>query len=147
MQRWPFLLAWSLAACEAAGEGPVAVPGDVRPDAVAAAPERPAAVKPGSPIEGTCTLSIAFGSYAMGIDRPTLEAVEALLASDPAVASVERRGRGREGETELCAEIRSNADAERLFHRVAALLPADPRGPVSVSTRTGLTASAPAERH
>jgi hypothetical protein len=142
--RWLFLLAPCLAACEGAGEGPAA--GEDRATATAAAPERPAAVKPRSPAAGACPLSIAFGSYAMGIDRPTFEAVEALLAADPAVASVERRGRGREGETELCAEVSNDAEAERLFHRIAGLLPPNPRGPVRVATRTGLTASAPAER-
>ena len=141
MMRWLALLAFSLAACEAAGDDALAIAGNERPAPPAARP-----VKPIQPTGGPCALSVAFGSYAMGIDRPTLERVEALLAADPAVAGVERRRQGREGETELCAEVASAADAERLFRSIAALLPADPRGPVTVRTASGLRAEAPRGR-
>ncbi|HEX8642026.1 MAG TPA: hypothetical protein VF704_12850 [Allosphingosinicella sp.] len=101
-------------------------------------------MKPNSPRPGPCSLTIAFGSYAMGIDRPTFEAVEALLAADPAVTGIERSRRGREGEVELCVTTAADADAERLLRRIEASLPADPRGPISATTRTGLSARAPA---
>lgn len=139
MMRWLTLLALPLAGCEAAGDEAFATAGKERPAPPAAA----SAVNPSKPRAGACALTVAFGSYAMGIDRPTLDRVEALLAADPAVAGVERRGRGREGETELCAGIASAADAERLFHAIAELLPADPRGPVTVRTASGLRAEAP----
>lgn len=90
-----------------------------------------------------CGLSISFGSYAMGIDGGAFRAVETLLDQDPAIASVERRGWGREGEVTLCAEVRSDADAERLLGRIARMLPANPRGPIEVRTRAGLAARAP----
>jgi len=99
---------------------------------------------PGRPeIPADCALRIDFGSYAMGVDGGAARAVNELLAADPAVVSVERRTWGREGETTLCVEVRSEADAKRLFHAVAALFPADPRGPLAVSTRSGLRYSAP----
>lgn len=140
MMRWLALLAFPLAACEAAGDDALATAGNDRPPPRAAAPMKPTA----TPAAGICALTVAFGSYAMGIDRPTLQRVEALLAADPAVAGVERRGRGREGETELCAEVASAADAERLFRAIAGMLPVDPRGPVTVRTTSGLRAEAPA---
>jgi hypothetical protein len=74
----------------------------------------------------------------MGIDRGAARAVDELLASDPAVTSVELYPWGREGEKTLCVRLRSEADAERLFHAIKDLFPADPRGPLTVSTRNGL---------
>lgn len=88
-------------------------------------------------VPAACTIVIAFGSYAMGIDRDALRRVEALLAGDSAVTGVTRSGWGREGELTLCAAIRSDADRDRLFAAVAALLPRRPVGPVSVRTNDG----------
>ena len=140
-----------LAACEAAGDPRAPAPSNASATpapatAPAAAPD-PAPAKSGvrpDPGPGAdCPLSVRFGSYAMGIDRPTLEAVQSLLAADAAVTAVERHPWGREGETTLCVRLRSEADAERLFRAVAGLFPAEPRGPLSVATRTGLVFHAP----
>jgi hypothetical protein len=90
-----------------------------------------------------CPLEISFGSYAMGIDSATLRRVDALLARDRGVRSVDRRHWGREGEITLCVKTRRSADARRLAYRVRTLLPARPRGPVTVSTRAGLRFHAP----
>ena len=79
----------------------------------------------------------------MGIDQGTLARVETLLAADRGVTKVERSPWGREGEMTLCVQTRSGRDATRLFHAIASLAPAEPRGPVTVSTRSGLTFSAP----
>jgi hypothetical protein len=97
----------------------------------------------GAEAPADCSLRIEFGSYAMGIDRGASRAVDELLASDPAVASVELYPWGREGEKTLCVRLRSEADAERLARAIAALFPAEPRGPLSVSTRNGLRFAAP----
>jgi hypothetical protein len=115
----PTLLAAALAGCQAAPEGSDAAPAQPQ-----AAPAR-------------CALEIEFGSYAMGIDRPTLDRVERLLAGDAAVTSVTRRSWGREGEVTLCASVRRAADRDRLFAAIAALFPADPRGPLTVRTDAG----------
>ena len=141
-----------LAACEAAGDPGAPLPANASA-APAATPAAPAPAKPGvrpalhpgpGPGPGAdCPLAIRFGSYAMGIDRPTLEAVESLLAADAAVTAVERSPWGREGEVTLCARLRSDADAGRLFRAIAGLFPAEPRGPLSVATRTGLVFHAP----
>jgi len=90
---------------------------------------------PGEPAD--CPLTIVFGSYAMGIDRSTLEQVDALLNADTSVVAVERRVWGREGEVTLCARTRTPADAARLFEQVKALFPAAPHGPLTVTTGAG----------
>jgi hypothetical protein len=109
----------ALAGCHAAPEGPAASP--TQPQAAA----------------GACALEIRFGSYAMGIDSGALQRVEALLAARR--IPVQRTPWGREGEVTLCATPRIPADAERLAREIAALLPADPRGPVAVTTAAGFT--------
>ena len=116
----PTLLAAALAGCQAAPEGSDAAP--AQPQAAPAAP-------------GACALEIQFGSYAMGIDSATLQRVEALLAGER--VPVQRTAWGREGEVTLCATPRTPADAERLARAVADLLPADPRGPLSITSDTG----------
>ena len=93
-------------------------------------------------VPGDCDLRIQFGSYAMGIDTQSEEAVRRLLGRDPSVSAVEVYPWGREGEKTLCVRIRSAADVERLFDEVSRLLPSDPLGPISVSTRNGLRATA-----
>ena len=92
-----------------------------------------------------CDLAVSFGSYAMGIDAPTLSAVRKILA-DRGVRSVEEIHHGREGETYLCARTRRPADARRLFHRIRTVLPAAPRGPITVRTACGLRFDAPPRR-
>ncbi len=134
MTRLPVLLPAALAACGAGSDDPPAA----RP---AAGPE-PRAASPG-PGTADCPLTISFGSYAMGIDRPTLAAVETLLAGEPAATSVERRGWGREGEVTLCVRLSDAAAAEPIARRIAALFPADPRGPLRVATGDGYAFEAP----
>ena len=126
MTRIALLPLFALAACAAPGDS-ASAPAGRDPSAGSA----------------QCPLTVRFASYAMGIDRGALQAVEARLADDPAVQGVERRQWGREGELDLCVRTRTDADAERLQRAIAAAFPADPRGPLSVSTRTGLVAHAP----
>jgi hypothetical protein len=96
----------------------------------------------GSPAPADCPLTIGYSSYGAGIDR-SFDAVERLLAGDRAVRAVTRHGWGREGETTLCVRTRSGADAARLFHAARRLIPARPRGPVSLSTQGGLRYQSP----
>ncbi len=97
----------------------------------------------GEPVPADCALTIAFASYAMGIDRPAYRAVQQLLSADRAVRAVSEHRWGREGEVTLCARARSRADAERLFHAARRLVPARPRGPVALRTHSGLSFEAP----
>jgi hypothetical protein len=80
-----------------------------------------------------CPLTVSFGSYAMGIDGASYARVTRLLSRDRHVKRIEQFRWGREGEVTLCARTRSKADARRLFARVRALVPPNPRGPVTVS--------------
>jgi hypothetical protein len=127
-QAIPLVLG-SLAAC--------AVAGDATGGQAAAAP------RPRAGVLEDCALRVDFSSYAMGIDRGMFARVEALLAADRGVTKVERSPWGREGEVTLCARTRSGRDATRLFRAIVSLAPARPRGPVTVSTRSGLTFHAP----
>lgn len=94
---------------------------------------------------GDCALTVSFGSYAMGIDRGALARVEALVAEADG-ARVERSPWGREGEVSLCVRTGTPEQAAELFDRISDALPADPRGPISVTTAAGRRFEAPAGR-
>ena len=81
---------------------------------------------------GQCDVKVTFGSYAMGIDRPTFEKVDRLLSRDRRVAKSDQQRWGREGEVTICAKTRRRADIAPLFYRIKALFPRNPRGPVTV---------------
>lgn len=93
-----------------------------------------------------CSLTVRFGSYAMGIDRGAAQSVEQLLRADRAVEAVERAPWGKEGEFDLCVRIARMGEAERLFNRIRPLLPAKPRGPITVTLLDGRSYSAPPQK-
>jgi hypothetical protein len=80
-----------------------------------------------------CPLTISFGSYGPGIDRPTLVQVEQRLRTDGRVLDVSRHRWGREGEVTLCVRPRHSADVRRLARQLRAMIPTRPRGPVEVT--------------
>ena len=90
-----------------------------------------------------CSLSVSFGSYAMGIDRSAAAAIDRLVEGHADVAAVSRQGAGREGEYMLCVATRSQAGAARLFAEIRKLLPPRPVGPIRVEA-PGLIYSVPA---
>jgi hypothetical protein len=79
-----------------------------------------------------CTLTVRFGSYAMGIDRPAAARIESFLARRVEVAATERRLWGREGEYDLCVRVKPRADGLALFEALRPLVPAEPLGPIEV---------------
>jgi len=99
-----------------------------------------------TPIPADCPLKVEFGSYAMGIDRNAYDAIDRLFARDRGVRRVVRQRWGREGEVTLCAITRNPADAKRLGQRARALVPARPRGPVTISGRGLKPYQSPAPR-
>jgi hypothetical protein len=101
--------------------------------AVAACQSAPAL----SDAQAACHVTISFGSYAMGIDREAAAAIEAMLAGSADAEEVTRTGGGREGEFALCVQSRDKAAALRLVERIRPLLPAKPRGPISVQGPNG----------
>lgn len=101
---------------------------------------------PAQPSEDTaaCDLKVDFASIGTGIDSATLQKVEALLSGDTGVATVDRKRWGMEGEITLCADTRTDADANRLFDAVKALFPASSAKPLRIETRSGQHYQAPA---
>ena len=91
------------------------------------APRHPVPVVPAD-----CTITVAFGSYAMGIDSPTLARMERTLQADRRVRRFTRHPWGREGEVTLCVYTRSYSGAGGLSRQLRGMIPARPRGPVSV---------------
>ena len=87
-------------------------------------------------VPGKCDVTVSFGSYAMGIDRPTFDKVERLLVRDRRVAKSDQQRWGREGEVTICAKARRRADIAPLFHRIKALFPRDPRSCTKRSPRS-----------
>ena len=114
----------------------------------AASPQRRNAPVMVDTIRANCPLTVNFGSYAMGIDSGAYERIVRTLQYDRAVWGIEQRNWGREGERTLCIEVRKPAEVRRVFKRVKALFPRNPRGPLTVSTARGLsyTAPTPAQR-
>jgi hypothetical protein len=88
-------------------------------------------------IEAECGVTVNFGSYAMGIDSGAAAAIDKLLADASEVKAVTRSGGGREGEYSLCIQTPNKAAAARLVDRIRPLLPAKPRGPISVEGPNG----------
>ncbi|MDF7773825.1 hypothetical protein P1X14_01075 [Sphingomonas sp. AOB5] len=91
-----------------------------------------------SGVPDNCSLTVAFGSYAMGIDQPTLARTERLLRRDAGVRRTTSHRWGREGEVTLCVITKRASDARRLFQRIKTTLPRNPRGPVTLETKSGL---------
>jgi hypothetical protein len=87
--------------------------------------------------QAACDVTVSFGSYAMGIDAGAAAAIGDMLAADPLVRSVRRTGGGREGEYALCISARDQAAASALVERIRPLLPAKPRGPITVQGPNG----------
>jgi hypothetical protein len=108
-------------------------------------PPTPPSVATGA-VPADCPLTVGFSSYAMGIDRAAHQRVIAHLAGDRGVSGFQAHGWGREGEVTLCVRPRSPADTVRLFNTIRAMLPARPRGPITLRTRSGLRYQAPPRR-
>lgn len=97
-----------------------------RPDPTAANPD-------------VCSVSVSFGSYAMGIDSKGFERVESYLARGNRliVGSVVRPW-GREGERTVCITTASARDSARVFSDVKGLVGGrTARGPTEVRTLEG----------
>lgn len=85
-----------------------------------------------------CDVTIKFGSYGMGIDRPLAEKVAAVVKADRDVARWERKPWGREGEYDLCLTARSGRDVKRMYERYRQLLPArNLKAPTSIEGPEG----------
>lgn len=68
-----------------------------------------------------CDFTVAFGSYASGIDTVLHERMTRSLAGDSRVASTLERNWGREGERTLCVRARNRGDVYVLFGEIEAM--------------------------
>jgi len=91
------------------------------------------------PAAGGCDVRIAFGSYAMGIDRQAADDVEAYVAGHPKLVTSSQWTRwGREGEKTACLTTASPDATRTVFKALRALLPeVARRGPVTLESRLG----------
>ena len=87
----------------------------------------------------TCDVTLKFGSYGMGVDRPLAQAVDARTKADRDLAHVARKPWGREGEYDLCLSARSGRSARAIYERYRAMLPAKGlAAPTSITGPDGL---------
>ena len=68
-----------------------------------------------------CDVTVAFGSYASGIDTVLHERIVRSLDGDSRVASKVERPWGREGERTLCVRARNRGDVDALFGELEAM--------------------------
>ncbi|MFW2343544.1 hypothetical protein [Brevundimonas sp.] len=59
---------------------------------------------------GRCSLVVRFASKCCGIDQQARARVAGFLESDPRVVSVTEHGWGREGEVDVCVQMRPGLD-------------------------------------
>ena len=86
-----------------------------------------------------CDVTVRFGSYGMGIDRPLADRIDAVVKADGDIARSERRPWGREGEYDLCLQVRTGREARALYARYRALLPGRAlNAPTSIEGPDGL---------
>lgn len=70
-----------------------------------------------------CDVTVRFGSYGAGIDRPLAEKISAATKADRDLAHIERKPWGREGEYDLCLQAKPGRDAKTIYARYRAILP------------------------
>lgn len=92
-----------------------------------------------APIAAPCSVSVQFGSYAMGIDGKSFERVERYVARNKRLVSGSRVDRwGREGERTVCITTKSRRATSQVFADIKSLIRhRAERGPTEVKTLDG----------
>ncbi len=86
-----------------------------------------------------CDITIRFGSYGGGVDRPLADRIAETAKVDRDLAQTERKPWGREGEYDLCLSVKSGRDAKAIYQRYRAMLPAKAlQAPTSITGPDGL---------
>jgi len=107
--------------------------------ALAFAAALPAAAQTPAPIAAPCSVSVQFGSYAMGIDGKSFDRVERYVARNRRlVAGSNVTTWGREGERTVCITTRSRRATTQVFADIKQLIrKRAERGPTEVKTLDG----------
>ena len=89
-----------------------------------------------------CDVKVDFGSYAMGVDRDLKARIVAFVDGAEDVVEATETPWRREGESTLCVQAASSAGMDRVYDRVASMIPArSERAPTTVTHRDGRTKS------
>ena len=84
-----------------------------------------------------CDVTVKFGSYGGGIDRPLADQVAAAVKADRDLARSARKPWGREGEYDLCLTAKPGTGAA-LYQRYRAMIPARSlKAPTSIEGPNG----------
>lgn len=81
-----------------------------------------------------CVVSVSFGSFAMGPNRPVKNALDKMLRESGDVVRVTTQNWGREGEIDYCIEMRKTANKDVLVAEIEAMIRklGQSTGPVSL---------------
>lgn len=91
-----------------------------------------------APGDENCSVTVVFGSYAMGIDQQSFQKVERYLKRRAPAVRYTATSWGREGEKTVCVTTRSAKSARRVFNDIRNLLPQwSQRGPVELRSNQG----------
>jgi hypothetical protein len=104
-------------------------------DAAQPAGSAPASVAPG---DENCSVTVVFGSYAMGIDRDSFQKVDRYLKRRAPAVHYTATNWGREGERTVCVTTRNGRMTRKVFSDIRGMLPrVSNRGPVELRSDLG----------
>ena len=109
--------------------------------ALPAAAVTPPGGRPGiAPGDENCSVTVVFGSYAMGIDGDSYARVERYLKRHRPAVTYSSSNWGREGERTVCVTTRSARVTRKVFNDIRGMHPhVSRRGPVEVRSNLGQT--------
>ncbi|HEV2082414.1 MAG TPA: hypothetical protein VGR32_08155 [Brevundimonas sp.] len=89
-----------------------------------------------------CDVKVDFGSYAMGVDGELKSRILAFVEGSDDVVDAAETSWGREGESTLCVLAAGASATDRVYGRIAGLIPVrSERAPTTVTHRDGRTKS------
>jgi hypothetical protein len=91
-----------------------------------------------APGDENCSVTVVFGSYAMGIDGESFQKVERYLKRRAPAVRYTATSWGREGERTVCVTTRNGKVTRKVFTDIRGMLPrVAQRGPVELRSNLG----------